>query len=370
MTLTRPHVSVWCLAAGGVAVAAVVTFSAQSDVPATWNDRAAATYLDERQEWWTGWSTSARENDTYCISCHAGVPYALARPHLRRGSANVGPTPGERNLLANVAARVRTWNEIGPYYSDERNGAPKTSQSRGTEAVLNALVLSSYDAAAGTLTADTRSAFDHLWAQQEQSGELRGAWRWLNFGLQPWAWDDAPFFGAALAAVAVGSAPEGYASTPDVQPQLELLRGYFARHYAQQPLVNRVTLLWASTKVSGILDEERQVALISELLAQQREDGGWSLSSLGQWERRDGTTLDTKSDGYATGLVTYALKQAGLSADHDGVKRGVSWLLRHQDPTTGTWPGYSLNKERDPSTDTGRFMSDVATAYAVLALTE
>ena len=71
----------------------------------------------------------------------------------------------------------------------------------------------------------------------------------------------------------------------------------------------------------------------------------------------------------ATGLVTYALRQAGLSADHDGVERGVSWLLRHQDQT-GSWPGYSLNKERDPSADAARFMNDVATAYAVLALAD
>ena len=110
-------------------------------------------------------------------------------------------------------------------------------------------------------------------------------------------------------------------------------------------------------------------ALLDQLDRREHEDGGWSLTDLGTWERRDKTPLETRSDGYATGLIVLVLEETTANPhDNPHVARGVGWLLANQDKTTGAWPAWSLNKNRDPKSDIGKFMSDAATGYAVLAL--
>jgi squalene-hopene/tetraprenyl-beta-curcumene cyclase len=348
----------------------------------SWDPKAAAAYLDYRAEWWMEWTGSARDHGTFCISCHTALPYALSRPALRPALAEQGSTATERKLIDNVTKRVRLWNDIGPYYSDP-GYAGKADESRGTESVLNALVLASHDAQSGRLSDDTRAAFDHMWAQQQTIGDDRGAWHWLQFDQEPWEANDSPYYGAALAAMAVGTAPESYGSSPEIQNHLQLLREYLNRRSAAQSTINRVFLLWASTKLPGLLRPEQQKAIVNEVLSKQQADGGWRLASLtwtwnswslhglvNMWIREDGTPMDGKSDGVATGLITLALQEAGVSHDSAQLKHGLSWLMSNQNAAEGFWPASSVNKRRHISSDTGRFMSDAATAYAVLALTE
>jgi squalene-hopene/tetraprenyl-beta-curcumene cyclase len=135
-------------------------------------------------------------------------------------------------------------------------------------------------------------------------------------------------------------------------------------------LFNRIMMLWASATLPPLLPPETRQAIVDAALAAQQSDGGWSTSSLGPFKRADGTPPEQRSDGYATGLVILALRQAGLTPNDARVRRGLDWLLTHQDPPTGMWLASSLNKARDPATDVGKFMSDAATAYAVMALTQ
>jgi hypothetical protein len=97
---------------------------------------------------------------------------------------------------------------------------------------------------------------------------------------------------------------------------------------------------------------------------------GANLHSLvNLWIRSNDTPLAGKSDGYATGLIVFVLGQAGVPQTDSHLGLGRAWLVRNQSQTEGLWPGYSLVNRRDPSSGTGRFMNDAATAYAVLALT-
>jgi squalene-hopene/tetraprenyl-beta-curcumene cyclase len=350
-------------------------------VPKSWNQKAAASYLDTRESSWMAWPGAARDHETFCVSCHTSVPYALARPSLRAVLGESTPSANELKLLNSVTKRVRLWKEVDPYYSGEGYDAPKASESRGTESVVNAFILASHDSGGEKISEDAQAAFDNMWALQLTTGKDQGAWSWLQFDLEPWEANDSIYYGATLAALAVGTAPRIYRSAPEIQCNLEMLRNYLDKEYPKQSTLNRVSLLLASARWPELLPRERREAIIQEALAEQRSDGGWNFASLEwsawnplgllhRWIRDDGTPMVRDSDSYSTGLVTFALQEAGMPRTNSSVLRGLAWLLRNQDKTEGYWLSSSLNKRRDPSSNTGRFMSDAATAYAVLALTE
>lgn len=330
----------------------------------TWNPKTAAAYLDARLDWWTTWPTAARDHETFCVSCHTTAPYAMARALLDAGPDHARSAV-EQKLLDNVVKRVRLWKEVEPYYPDEKRGKPKTAESRGTESILNALILAQNDALAGKLSADTRAALDNMWSEQLTTGPAAGAWSWLQFHNAPWE-GDSQFYGATLAAIAAGKFPADRSA--ETGRRLDALRAYLIKECDSQTLLDRVMLVWASTGLPGLLSPPQRESILQEALARQRPDGGFSLSSfVGKWKRADQTPLETASDGYATGVMALVLHQAGVARDNPALAQAVAWLNRNQQPD-GRWLAWSLNKNRDLSTDIGHFMSDAATAYAVLAL--
>ncbi len=340
--------------------------------------QAAANYLDSRADWWMSWPPAARDGGTFCISCHTTLPYALARPAVHSALGETGPTAAERRVQDNVVERVRTWQQGKPYY-DEKVDVGKGLQSRGTESVVNALILASADARTGKRSEDTRLAFHNMWSLQESTGEDAGAWPWLNFGNEPFEARDSVFYGAGLAAIAVGTSPESGYTDPTSQRGFLRLRSYLVQEYSAQSLINQAVLLWAAAKIPDLLSPEQRASIRNQLFSKQNTDGGWSLSSVGwTWSGQslksliklfahsENPPLISKSDGYATGLIAFALEQEGATQEKTHLGRALAWLARSQD--NGRWPGFSMN-HRPESDPTELFMSDAATAYAVLALT-
>ncbi len=354
------------------------TRAAESDPPASpsaaWDRQAAARYLDSREVWWQSWDHDKRDHGTRCVSCHTQAPYALARPTLRSALGETGLSPMETAMISDVEKRVSNWKSMLPFYSDELYGAGKEIESRNAESVLDAVILSSYDRSQGRLNVLTQLAFDHAWALQSKTGPDAGAWVWQNFEYTPWESKESQYHWAALMAIAAATAPDDYASDPGTAPHLLALRHYLQSHYAEQPLLNKVVALWASHWFPEIVSTPEREALLTSLYALQRPDGGWSLTDLGTWARRDKTPLETRPDGYATALITLVLEESVASPSHPDpailahIHSGLAWLIANQDKATGAWPAWSLNKNRDPKSDAGQFMSDAATGYAILAL--
>jgi hypothetical protein len=390
ISILRYAVIGFFVALSGVAIVAPGSFPSQArdrgwDRPSGWDQEAAAKYLDDRMDLWfaSGKKLRTGETKTTCVSCHTTVPYVLARPALRRAMGGAAATPQESKLLEETVRRVESYDSCQLLYDHTED---KKTESRGTEAALNALILASADAAQNRRapSGPTQKAFDQLWKAQRPDG----AWDWLDFGLEPFESVDGAYFGATLAALATGLAPgSSMRHGAEANPGIERMRAYLMEKYSSQRLFNRTWILLASTHLRDLLTKAQREALVAELQGRQREDGGWSLESLGAWTwskkaKAPGTpdaTLLAKSDGYATGLIVYALRRSGLSVSHPVVSKGLQWLRANQQDvqidqkTWRAWRAHSLNFDREHGGDKGEpwrrmFMSDSATAFAALAL--
>ena len=321
-----------------------------SGYSADWNPRLAADYLDSRQKEWFAWPQANVEGGV-CVSCHTGVTYLLARPALRQALGEKQPTTYEKGLLGGIHAQ-----------------AEAEGNRQGAEAVFAALFFALQNAGAKTMTADEKRAFDQLWSLQLREGKDHGAWKWPNANHDPWSTPDAPFYGAALAALAVGTAPVEYRERPEIRERITELTDYLHREQASQPLHNRLALLWASSKLPSVLLPAKRQAILDETLRAQQSDGGWTIASLGPWRPHPEAPPSTGSNSYATAYVAFVLQQAGYLRSDGSVARALDWLKAHQDRESGSWTAVSLNSRHEPDSMQFRFMQDAATAFAALAL--
>lgn len=277
-----------------------------------------------------------------CGSCHTGWPYVSSRALLLKEA----PTDSLAEVRAFFEGRITNWD------ADEQAKKHQHREIVGTSAAL-----AMHDGqSTGKLHPVTQQALDRMWTLQRKDG----AWSWPKCSWPPFEVDD--YYGAVLAAVGV-HAPENYARRDAAKAGVDKLRSYLKRTPAPN-LHHRAWLLWAAVRLDGLLGAEEKQGTIRDMLALQREDGGWSMESLGQeWTGREGEKAkpDAPSDGYGTGLVVFVLREAGIPANHEALQRGVKWLSTNQ-RESGRWFTRSLNGVPQ------HFISDTATVFAVLAL--
>ena len=303
--------------------------SADEPIAKEFSLKAAAQFLDAVSLSWT--------RKRKCGTCHTNYAYLFARPAVKGE-----PSAAMAEVRGFFENRARNWDTAKPLWD--------------TEVVATAVALSVNDAAAtGRLHPATRIALDRMWTLQREDG----SWDWLKCNWPPMEHDD--YFGAVYAAVGVGSAPEGYSSSDAAKAGVEKLRSYLRKNPAPD-LHHKAMLLWASTKLEGLLDSAERERVAKDLLALQKADGSWSVHSLASWKRHDGSANQAaEGDAYGTAFVAHVLGQTRIGEAKSAIAKASEWLRKHQ-RESGRW------FVRSPSSDDHHFISHAATAYAVLVL--
>jgi squalene-hopene/tetraprenyl-beta-curcumene cyclase len=278
-----------------------------------------------------------------CFTCHTNYAFLYARPAISAENET------HRTVRQYAEELVRDrWPDKGPRWD--------------AEVVATAAALAFNDAATTKkLHPVTKQALDKMWTLQRADG----GWDWLKCDWPPMESDD--HYGATLAAIAVGVAPEDYARTPAAQAGLAKLVEYLKANPA--PTVHHQAMqLWASVYVEQLLGKDdreqknEREKIVAKIWSLQRADGGWNLASLGDWQRGDKSPQDTESsDGYATGFLTYVLRMAGTPAGDERLRKAVTWLKSNQ-RESGRWFTRSLHA------DGKHFISHAGTAFAIMAI--
>ncbi|MEC7564877.1 MAG: hypothetical protein VX738_04265 [Planctomycetota bacterium] len=297
--------------------------------------------------------TTAWQNKRKCVACHTNGAYMQMRPAM---SAILGkPDPAHREFFVSEVTKFQK--------------APKTALLQGikpTQIAYMAHGMAEWDKhVTGSLTDETRSALDLMLSVQSDDGS------WGNINCWP-PLESSTYHGATVAALAIATAPGFQDNLSEAQAvQVARLQKYLQVQEAPHDY-GRLLLLWASTRMEGLIDDEKKQDIITMILNHQNDDGGWAMrnfatpdtwggGSRAEKLKAEKNLMNPASDGHQTGLAVMVLRDAGVPASHPQIQKAIHWIKANQ-RTSGRWWTRSLNK------DTRHFITYSGTFYSLMAL--
>ena len=309
----------------------------------------AVEYLEKGTIAWNG--------QRKCITCHTNGTYMAVRPAL---TAKLG-TPSE-------ATREFFLETLKTFAAEDR--AKLKQSTRSAQVIYLAAGLAEWDAhVTKKLSPETEQALSLMFEIQLDTGT------WGTLDCWPPYESDA-FHEATVAAMAAATAPGWLKKIADSKDEknlgaVEKLKTYL-RTEPTPHLYSGTLLLWANSRMPGLVDQAQKLKLIGMILHQQHEDGGWSIRTFAtpdKWGKgnrekklKDEPEFGTPpSDGHMTGLAIIVLREAGIPASDAHLQKGITWLKSNQ-RASGRWWTRSLN------TDSWHFITYSGTAFPLLAL--
>ena len=318
-----------------------------------WEKRLSSVSVEAAEDY-LELGTKAWNRKYKCIGCHTNGTYLLIRPML----TSLGPpSPDTREFVL---------DSLRPYLEKGSERVLNMSH-RAAQVVYAAAGLASWDAyVERSLSSETDQVLRLLFRLQLEDGTWKVPSCWPPL-------QSSRFQLATIAALGVGMAPEWADNIDDavLETRVERLKNVLRTEPPPHDYA-RVWLLWAGSRLDGILDGRQQEHLIQMIWDHQRRDGGWSLRSFaephewGNGNREDKITSDRdfympSSDGHMTGLALIALREAGVSVLDPRIQKAITWIDSNQ-RVSGRWWTSSLNSERL------HLITYSATAYVLLSL--
>jgi hypothetical protein len=276
---------------------------------------------------------------TGCVSCHHDSVVAMAVDAARRHGYRVDDA-ADAELRRVTADYLESWRD-------------RTLQNRfiaGQQDTISYLLLG---LAASGHPPDRATDTQALWLLRRQAAD--GQW--------PIATIRPPIESNSIAVTALSMRAVQRYAPPSMRAEAEAAvtraRRWLERaagSMTEQRVFRALGLTWARA------DRGAVAKAADELLALQRDDGGW------------GQEPSMLSDAYATGEALFALEESGVISKNDRrIRRGLAYLVRSQ-LEDGSWYVTSRSVAIQPYFEssfphaTDQWISAAATAWSVMAL--